>query len=65
MTIAADLFSRQGYYHCPSKADILGGPPTEPLTAYNRIIESLDRRAGRDHWKSHGGPSRPLCCSAC
>ena len=30
------------YYHFPSKADILGGLLAEPLTAYNRIIESLD-----------------------
>lgn len=62
LSIAADLFSRQGYtgttiadiarelgtttaalyYHFPSKADILGGLLAEPLTAYNRIIESLD-----------------------
>src|SRR5215469_16390693 len=62
LTIAADLFSRQGYtgttiadiarelgtttaalyYHFPSKADILGGLLAEPLTAYTRIIESLD-----------------------
>jgi AcrR family transcriptional regulator len=31
------------YYHFPSKADILGGLLEEPLTAYLRIIESLDR----------------------
>jgi AcrR family transcriptional regulator len=30
------------YYHFPSKADILGGLLAEPLTAYTRIIESLD-----------------------
>jgi AcrR family transcriptional regulator len=30
------------YYHFPSKADILGGLLAEPLTAYIRIIETLD-----------------------
>jgi AcrR family transcriptional regulator len=30
------------YYHFPSKADILGGLLAEPLTAYTKIIESLD-----------------------
>jgi len=30
------------YYHFPSKADILGGLLAEPLTAYTRIIGSLD-----------------------
>jgi AcrR family transcriptional regulator len=30
------------YYHFPSKADILGGLLAEPLTAYTRIIDSLD-----------------------
>jgi AcrR family transcriptional regulator len=30
------------YYHFPSKADILGGLLAEPLTAYSRIIDSLD-----------------------
>jgi AcrR family transcriptional regulator len=30
------------YYHFPSKAEILGGLLAQPLTAYTRIIESLD-----------------------
>jgi len=31
------------YYHFPSKADILAGLLAEPLAAYTRILEGLDR----------------------
>jgi AcrR family transcriptional regulator len=31
------------YYHFPSKADILGGLLNEPLAAYLRIIDLLDK----------------------